>query len=157
MTQNVEQFLSQYLIEHNLTPRHPHVRYVQFLDSDEGLDDHSINLLAGKVCAGFRVKKWYIEQAFKWGEAGHIIVLTDYYGVTIACSKIKYCETVLYKDMTEILAMSIGYGDGSLQTWQQRSQHIISLDCVAANIQFNSDTELLITHFEMLFPNPKPA
>ncbi|PCI89001.1 MAG: hypothetical protein COB24_00545 [Hyphomicrobiales bacterium] len=157
MTKNIEQFLEQYLAENGLTRRHSHVRYIPFLDADESVDDHFINLLAGKICAGFRLKRWYIEQGIKWSEPGHIIVMTDYYGVPRACAKIKHFETVLYKNMTEQLAMAIGYGDGSLKTWQQRSHHIISLDCVAANIKFNPDIELLITHFEMLFPNPNPA
>lgn len=152
MAENIETFLEQYLHSRGLTRRHPHVRYVQFLEADESDDDHFSNLLTGRVSAGFRVKKWYIEQSFKWGEAEHIIIMTDFYGVAKACAKIKYVETILYKNMTETLAEAIGYGDGSLAAWKQRSHNIINLDCITANVKFSGQTELLITHFDMLYP-----
>lgn len=135
-----------------LTKNHKNVRYIQYLDGEESRDDHFENLLAGKVRAGFKVKNWYIEQGLKWGEPEHIIIMTDFYGVARAAAKIEYCETILYKNMDDKLAKSIGYGNGSLDTWKRRSADIISHDCVAAEIKFNGDTELLITWFKMIYP-----
>lgn len=152
MTKNIEEFLDDYFEQNGLSRGHKNVRYIQFLDTDETHDDHFENLLEGKVSAGFRIKKWYIEQGVKWGEADHIIIMTDYYGVKRAAAKIKCCETVTYKDVTEGLAKAFGYGDGSLATWQHRSYTVINRDCVVANVKFNGETELLVTWFDMIYP-----
>lgn len=151
MTKNIEQFLDEYLSEQGLNRRHKNVRYIQFVETAQDIDEHLTNLLSGKVSAGFRIKKWYLEQAYKWGEPDHIIIMTDFYGMAKAAAKITYCETILYKNMTEKLALAIGYGDGSLNTWKQKSHAVINTDCIATDVKFNGDVELLITHFEMLY------
>lgn len=152
MMQNIDEFLTAYFLEHGLTRTHPHVRYIQYLETDESNDDHLENLLAGKVSAGFRARVWYVEQAMRWGEPDHIIIMTDFYGVAKAAAKITGTEIVLYRNVDEKLAMEIGYGDGSLVVWKQRSHDVIAKDCVAAGVKFDVDTELLITRFKMIYP-----
>lgn len=150
--QNIDDFLEALFAELGLSRTHPHVRYIPFLDADEDNDDHLENLLAGKVSAGFRARAWYVEQAMRWGEENHILVLTDFYGMAKAVGKIRHCEIVLYKDVDEELALEFGYGDGSLSVWRQRSRNVIAKDCIFAGIKFDAETELLVTKFDILYP-----
>lgn len=152
MNDGIHIFLEAYFVENGLYRSDEAVQYVPFLLTDEQADEDFINLLAGKKRASYRVKKWFTDQNLNQPKAGYIWVFTDLHGLPQAVMKIKSTETIAYGAMTQNISQAIGLGDGSVATWRVKSRKFIQSECETLNIDFNDDTEILISWYDTLYP-----
>lgn len=152
MADDIHEYLSDFLEVQGLHRSHDDVLYVQFLLSNNELDNSFVQIYSGKRKAIFRLKDWFQSQNIPLPKVDSIVVLTDYFGEPHSVVRITEIEKVAYKSFTSKMALAAGVEDGDLDIWRDTRRKAIEADCDAIKIAFNEDVEIMAMWFELLYP-----
>lgn len=152
MQNDIHIFLEQYFAQHGLCRNHQNVRYVEFNFTDSNVEQELVKLASGQKTASYRIFAWLAEQRLQPLPVGGILVFADTYGEAVAAGLITKVKTVKYVNITEDMTQRFALGDGSLETWRARSEAYLIKDCADMKIEFNQDTEILVTWFDIIYP-----
>lgn len=152
MADDIHEFLKSFLEEQGLHRSHENVLYVQFLLSNDELDNSFVHIYSGKRKAIFRLKDWFQSQNIPLPKEGTVIVLTDYFGEPHSVVRIIEIEQVAFKNFTSEMALAAGVDGGDLNLWRETRRETIKADCETIKIDFNDDVEILAMWFDLLYP-----
>lgn len=149
---DIYKFLENYFAENGLSKTDENVRYLEhnFVENDV---EEKRKLLSGEMRAVFKIRAWLDAQELEPLGEGGILVLADQYGQAFAVVKVADIEIVKYKDVSQKLARSFMIGDGSVESWKDCCHDFLNLECGQLKVDFNADTEILVTWIDLIYPH----
>lgn len=155
MDNDIHKFLDRYFAKHGFSKGHENVRYVEHNFVEADYEEEMRKLVSGEMKAVFKISAWLdVQKIEPLGKDG-ILVLADKYGQAFAVVKIVDIGTVKFGEVSEELAKQFSIGDGSVNSWKECSAEFLSLDCSRLKVDFDDNTDILITWIEVVFPTDK--
>lgn len=155
MDKRIHTFLENYFAEHGFSKAHENVRYVEHNFVEQDYMEEKRRLVSGEIKAVFKIAAWFTVQEIEPLVEGGILVLADRFGEAFAVVKIVGIDTIKYNQVTEQLAKQFCIGNRSLQSWKDMNADFLNTECEHQKIDFNDETELLITWIDVIFPTDK--
>lgn len=152
MDDGIHIFLHEYFAKHSLSRTHDSVRYVEHNFVEDDYDAEMQKLLSGGIHAGFKVAAWLDRQKLEPLGRGGILVLADCNGDAIAVIKVIDIEVVKFGEITEKMCQAFLIGDGSVQSWKNICSEFVNSECIKYDVDFDDNTEILVTWFDRLYP-----